>query len=74
MVPICILNQKCQFGELLEGLVMEDVGIFYGGLVYPTAIWYFCGHLAYFMLIRCIYSRFAMLYQEKSGNLAKDSC
>jgi hypothetical protein len=23
---------------------MEDVGIFYGRLVYLTGIWYFCGH------------------------------
>jgi hypothetical protein len=39
---------------------MEDVGIFYGHLSYFTSIcipWY-------------IFSRFGMLYQEKSGNLA----
>jgi hypothetical protein len=43
---------------------------FYGHLVYFTAKWYtlwpngaFCGHLVYF-------SRFGMLYREKSGNLA----
>jgi hypothetical protein len=34
---------------------MEDVGIFYGHLVYFVVIWY-------------IIPRFGMLYQEKSGN------
>jgi hypothetical protein len=47
---------------------MEDVRTFYGHLVYFTSIWYtlwplgiFYGQLGYF-------SRFGMLYQEKSGN------
>jgi hypothetical protein len=39
----------------LEGLAIEDVGIFYGYLVYFTAIWY-------------IFHRLGMLYQENSGN------
>jgi hypothetical protein len=42
---------------------MEDDGIFYALLVYFTAIWYFYDHLISF-------SRFGMLHQEKSGNLA----
>jgi hypothetical protein len=40
----------------MEGLAMEDVGIFYVSLVYFMAIWYilwpfgiFSGHLVYFM-------------------------
>jgi hypothetical protein len=28
------------FGTFLEGLAMEDVGIFYGHLIYFLAIWY----------------------------------
>jgi hypothetical protein len=32
---------------MLEGLAVEDVGLFYGHLVYFTAIW----HLVYFMAI-----------------------
>jgi hypothetical protein len=47
---------------------MEDMGVFYGDLVYFTAIRYilwtcgiFCGNLVYF-------SHFGMLYQERSGN------
>jgi hypothetical protein len=30
---------------------MEVVGIFYGHLVYFTAIWNFCGDLVYFIAI-----------------------
>jgi hypothetical protein len=44
---------------------MEDVGIFYGRLLHLTPIWYFCGHVH---LVH--FSRFGMLYQEKSGNPA----
>jgi hypothetical protein len=29
-------NQKSKFGQILEGLAMEDVGIFYGHLVHFT--------------------------------------
>jgi hypothetical protein len=48
---------------------MQNVGIFYGLLIYFTAIWYilrplgiFYGYLVY------LFSRFGMLYLEKSGN------
>jgi hypothetical protein len=48
-------NQKSQFGQILEGLAMEDVGKFHGRLVYFKPIWYilwpFCkfyGNLVYF--------------------------
>jgi hypothetical protein len=33
-------NQKSKFREILEGLVMEDVGIFYGHLVHFTVFCY----------------------------------
>jgi hypothetical protein len=63
---------------------MEDFGIFYGHLVYFTAIWYifcpfgiFCGNFLYFVaiwyifiVIWYIFSRFGMLFKEKSGNPA----
>jgi hypothetical protein len=39
-------NQKSQFGKILKGLAMEDVGIFYGQLVYL-----FYGHFVYFVVI-----------------------
>jgi hypothetical protein len=51
-------NQKSQFGSILEGLAMKDVGIF-------------CGSLEYCMVIRYIFPRFGMLHKEKSGNPAK---
>jgi hypothetical protein len=53
-------NQKSQFGYILEGLAMEDVGLFYGHLLHFIAIWCilwafgeFYGHLVYFMAIPC---------------------
>jgi hypothetical protein len=42
----CFSNQKSQFGYILEGIAKEDVGIFYGHLVYL-----FCRHFVYFMVI-----------------------
>jgi hypothetical protein len=33
-------NKKYQFWEFLEGVGMENVGIFYGHFEYLTAIWY----------------------------------
>jgi hypothetical protein len=32
-------NKKSHFGQTLEGLEMESMGIFYGHLVYFMAIW-----------------------------------
>jgi hypothetical protein len=49
---------------------MVDVCIFYGRLVYLMGIWYFCGLLGSFMVIRYIIYRLGILYQEKSGNPA----
>jgi hypothetical protein len=40
---------------------MEDVGIFNGHLVYFVVIWYIT------------FSRFGMLFQEQSGNLAAEA-
>jgi hypothetical protein len=61
-------NEKSRFRSILEGIVLEDVGIFYGHLIYFTAIGYilrpfgiFNGHLVFF-------PRFGMLYQDNSGN------
>jgi hypothetical protein len=52
----------------LEGLAVEDVGIFYGHFENYPAIWYFCVHLVHFVAIWYIFPRFGILYQEKSGN------
>jgi hypothetical protein len=47
-------NQKSQFGQILEGLATEDVGVFCGHLVNFQPIWYvyiLCGHLINFQSI-----------------------
>jgi hypothetical protein len=52
-------NQKSKFGQILDGLRMENAGIFYGHLVYFTAIWYIlwpCGNV---MVIWYIFFRFS---------------
>jgi hypothetical protein len=55
-------NQKFQFGSILEGPAMEDVGITCGHLLFYMAICYFIwpfvilyGHLVYFMAIWYIF-------------------
>jgi hypothetical protein len=45
-----ISNQKAKFGKNLEGLAMEDDGIFYGHLVQFTV---FCNILWTFGIVRC---------------------
>jgi hypothetical protein len=53
----CVEDQGCQMlyfqtknrnlGKFCS-FAMEEGGVFYGRLVYLTAIWYFLGHLVYF--------------------------
>jgi hypothetical protein len=52
----------------LEGLAKEDVNMFYGHLVYFTAIWYIFGYLVYCVVIWYIFARVDILFKEKSGN------
>jgi hypothetical protein len=47
---------------------MEDADILYVHSVYLRPFVTFCGQLVYFMVIWYIFSRFGILYQEKSGN------
>jgi hypothetical protein len=61
-----ISNQKSQFGYILEGLRMENVGTFYAHLEYVIDIWSFGN----FGVIWFIFPRFGILCQEKSGNPA----
>jgi hypothetical protein len=67
--------QKSNFGNILEGLGMDNVGIFYCHLVYFIAIWYilpfgiFYCHLIYFIAFWYILLPFGMLYQEKLATL-----
>jgi hypothetical protein len=61
-------NQKSQFGKILEGLRMENVGIFYGHLVNFTAIWYMLWQFGNVVVIWNVFPHFGFLFQEKSGN------
>jgi hypothetical protein len=48
---------------------MEDVGIFYGQLVYFTySHLIFYGHVVYFLVIWYTFPNFGIVYQEKSDN------
>jgi hypothetical protein len=51
---------------------MDDVSIFHGHLVYVFGTFY--GLLVHFVEMWCILPHFGMLYQEKSGNPAGNSC
>jgi hypothetical protein len=44
-----------QLGSILEGLEMENVGIFFGFFVYFMAVWY-------------IFFNVVLLHKDKSGN------
>jgi hypothetical protein len=61
--------QKSRFGNSLEGLALEKVGMY---ISRPFGI--LCGHLEYFVAIWYslwhIVSVLVCLYQEKSGNPA----
>jgi hypothetical protein len=61
-------DQKSEVGYILEGLLIEDVGIVYVPLVYCWPFGIFCGHLVYIIVFVYTFSRFGMLYREKSGN------
>jgi hypothetical protein len=65
-------NQKSQFGQILEGLAMEDVGVFYGHVVYFMCIWYILVSFGIFMVIWYIFPVLVCLDQEKSGNPGPD--
>jgi hypothetical protein len=54
-----------------EGHAMEDVGVFYGHLVYFKAIGYILWPFGiFYAYIFVIFFRSGMLYQENSGNPA----
>jgi hypothetical protein len=55
---------------MLEGLAMENLGIFYDfwSILWLSEIFY--SHLVYFVAIWYIFPRFGILDQENSGNPA----
>jgi hypothetical protein len=52
----------------LEGLRIENGGIFYVHLEYFTIIWYILRPFGYVLVIWYIFPRFGIMWQEKSGN------
>jgi hypothetical protein len=63
-------KQKSKFGSILEGLRMENIGIFYVHLEYFTAIWYNLWPFGNVDAFWYIFPRFGILCLEKSGNPA----
>jgi hypothetical protein len=63
-------NQKSKFWSILEGLRMENAGIFYGHLEYFTIIWYLLWPLGNVVVIWYIFPRFGILCQDESGSPA----
>jgi hypothetical protein len=61
-------HQKIQFGNILEGIGMKNVGIFYDYWEYFTAIWYVLWQFVTFSVICYIFPILVRLDQEKSGN------
>jgi hypothetical protein len=67
----CFQTKKSQFGTISDCLAMEAVGIFYGHLVYLKAI---CFPPFWYIFTYPYFTRFGMLYQEKSGNPGSQVC
>jgi hypothetical protein len=67
------LFSKIPIWVFLEGLRMENAGIFYGHLEYFTVIWYILWPFCNVVLIWYIFPRFGLLCQEKSGNPVRSS-
>jgi hypothetical protein len=61
-------NQKIQFGQLLEGLGMENVATINNHLEYNMAIWHILRPFGNLEVIWCIFTLFGILCQVKSGN------
>jgi hypothetical protein len=61
-------DQKYQFGYILEDLGMENVAINSGLLEHFATIVYIQLAFDNFVVICSIFTRFVILYPEKSGN------
>jgi hypothetical protein len=58
----------------MEGLTVENAGLFYGHLEYFTVIWDISWPFDNGVVIWYIFPRFGILCQEKSGNPDSDMC
>jgi hypothetical protein len=67
---VCFQTKNPNLGKYVEGNILNNVGIFYGHLVYLMAIWYILWSFVIFVGHFYIFSRFGMSYQERSGNPA----
>jgi hypothetical protein len=72
MVYLYFYTKKSQFGDILKGLEIKNVRIFYGHLEYFKAFWYFYSHLVSLGTFWYIFYRFGILHQDKSGNPVSD--
>jgi hypothetical protein len=63
-------HTKTQFGFILEGRGMENVGMYSGHLQYIKAFGHIFRPLGHFVVIWYIFSRFGTLCHDKSGNPA----
>jgi hypothetical protein len=61
-------NQNSQFRYILEGVRMENVGLFYGNVVPFVAIWYISWTFDVFCIFLVHFYHFGIMCQEKSGN------
>jgi hypothetical protein len=53
--------------------ILWTFGLFYGHLVYLTAIWYILWPLGIFLVIWYIFPRMGKLYQENLATLARNA-
>jgi hypothetical protein len=60
-----IFKPKIPIWVILEGLAMEDVGTFYGHLVYFVVIWYILLPFGKFYGYLLTFSSLVFFYQEK---------
>jgi hypothetical protein len=67
-------TKDSRFGEIFEGIAMDDVGKFYGHFVYFTAIWYryiFYSHVVHFMAIWYIFPVLVCCTKENLATLMR---
>jgi hypothetical protein len=62
------LDQKSQFGYILDDLGIENVDIYSGHLEYFTSFGYILRAFDNFVVIWYIFPHFGILYREKTGN------
>jgi predicted tellurium resistance membrane protein TerC len=65
---VCFQTKNPDLGKFLEGLRMENAGIFNGHLEYFTVIWLMLWPFDNVVVIWYIFHRFGKLCREKSGN------